>query len=430
MILKLPAALLKILKVCLDISILIYLAILMITLLTVGVETNILGFEFKATSFRSPIYVLCLLFLIRLAFTIELKNFFLLIGSILCCLIALEIFLRLWNPPLAKPTIHQIYRASPVFGYELIPGEKGLGVLRNTIIINSAGFRDKEYPKEKESGIYRIMVIGDSFTFGMGVNLEDTYVKGIKKLLQNENINLEVINCGVTGYVMWQNYEVLKRKVLPYKPDLVILGIFLNDIYRSKPPYKNINEWKGSNIFKEKQSNGFKSKIYIRNYIKNLDRIFKFRNRYRRGHNYLNTIEERKKYLIKSSPNWLTIMYGKLEKRKYIEFEDTLNKFVETAKNVHCRVLIAYIPDSVQLHDSEGQEINRFIKLICQKSGIPFVDITPKFEMESNPSSLYLFPLDPHTSPKGHQLIAESIVEKIRETGILENVKISHKLQN
>jgi lysophospholipase L1-like esterase len=82
------------------------------------------------------------------------------------------------------------------------------------------------------------------------------------------------------------------------------------------------------------------------------------------------------------------------------------------------------------LHDSEGQEINKFIKRICQKSGIPFVDITPKFEMESNPSSLYLFPLDAHTSPKGHKLIADSIVEKIKKMGILENVKISYKLKN
>lgn len=429
MLLKLPSALQKFLKACLDVSILIYLAILIIVLLTGGIEINILGFEFKATSFRSPIYVICLLSLIRLAFTIELKNFFLLIGSILCCLIALEIFLRLWDPPLAKPKLLQIYRSSPVFGHELTPGVKGAGVLRNTIFINSAGFRDKEYPIEKESEIYRIMVIGDSFTFGMGVNLEDTYVKGIEKLLQNENNNLEVINCGVTGYVMWQNYEVLKRKALPYKPDLVILGIFLNDILQSKPPYKNFSEWKGSNIFEEKQNNGLKNKLYVRNYIKNLDRKFKFRNRYRRGHNYLKTIEERKKTVIQSA-NWDKIMYGKLEKRRYIEFEDTLNKFVKTAKIANCHVLVAYIPDAVQLHDSQGQEINKFIKQICQKRGIPFVDITPKFEMESNPSSLYLFPVDAHTSPKGHKLIAESIVEEIKKTGILKNVKTSRKLLN
>ena len=412
MLLKLPSALQKLLKICLDISILIYLAIFIVVLLTGGIESNILGFEFKAISFRSPIYIICLLCLIRLAFTIELKNFFLLIGSLLCCLIALEIFLHLWDPPLAKPKLFQIYRSSPVFGHELTPGAKGIGVLRNTIFINSAGFRDKEYPIEKEIGIYRIMVIGDSFTFGMGVNLEDTYVKGIERLLQKENINLEVINCGVTAYLMWQNYEVLKRKALPYKPDLVVLGIFLNDIEQSKPPYKNFSEWKGSNIFEEEQNTSLKDKFYIRNYIKNLDRIFKFRNRYRRGHNYLKTIEERKKTVIQ---NWLKIMYGKLEERKYIEFEDTLNKFVETAKNANCDVLVAYIPDAVQLHDLEGQEINRFIKRICQKMGIPFVDITPKFEMDSDPSSLYLFPLDAHTSPKGHKLIAESIVEKIKK---------------
>jgi lysophospholipase L1-like esterase len=55
----------------------------------------------------------------------------------------------------------------------------------------------------------------------------------------------------------------------------------------------------------------------------------------------------------------------------------------------------------------------------CKDIGVPFVDVIKRFEQEEDPRTLYLFPLDAHTSPKGHRLIADSIFEKMLELKLL-----------
>ena len=53
--------------------------------------------------------------------------------------------------------------------------------------INSKGLRDNEYPYEKPDDTYRILMLGDSFTFGYGVNIEDTMAKVLE-----ENLNKKI----------------------------------------------------------------------------------------------------------------------------------------------------------------------------------------------------------------------------------------------
>jgi lysophospholipase L1-like esterase len=98
---------------------------------------------------------------------------------------------------------------------------------------NSHGFRDFEYPFEKAPGTYRIMMLGDSTTFGWGVRQEDTASKFLERKL---NLHLppgynkvEVINTGVGNYDTVQEvttYETLGKE---FHPDLVVLVFFIND---------------------------------------------------------------------------------------------------------------------------------------------------------------------------------------------------------
>ena len=113
---------------------------------------------------------------------------------------------------------------------ELKPNSKGH--LRGSYVkINSQGLRDYEYLLQKPNNTFRIAVIGDSYTFGWGVNLPDTYPKILeKKLNQNFNINYEVINFGVPGYNLVMYKEILEKKVLKYDPDLIIIGLLDGDI--------------------------------------------------------------------------------------------------------------------------------------------------------------------------------------------------------
>jgi len=414
---------LKVFKRFLDVGIGVYLILIPIVIVTGGFKFEILGVSIKANHLYTPLKILIPLILIRLIISIEFRNFLLLLGSVLMTLFAMEIAMRIWDPPLAKPDIGQIHKASAFFEWELVPGSSGHGSLGECYHINSAGFRDTEHSLKKQAGVRRIMVIGDSFTFGMRVNLEDTYPKQLERMLHSAKIKSEVINCGVVGYNMWQHYEQLKRKVIPYKPDLVILGLFEDDLGSSIPKYSESNRYSGGNPFGQKRILGIIGNVSLLNFLRNANTLFEYKNRYRRGHAYLKGIEERKKSWGPSNPtnhNYI-IMSGKMEKQRCKEFLDALKQFVVTAKDAGARVLVIMIPDSVQLNEPDMQAVNRFVEQVCGEVGVPFIDMTPVLEAEDDHPSLYLFPIDAHNSPKGLKLIAKSIADYIMEIGFFVN---------
>lgn len=91
--------------------------------------------------------------------------------------------------------------------------------------INSDGWRDHEYQVDKAENTYRVAVLGCSFTYGYGVNTEETYVTQLEEMLNTEQDEkeVEVLNFGVMGFGIDQmllNYENYVRK---YQPDLVIM---------------------------------------------------------------------------------------------------------------------------------------------------------------------------------------------------------------
>lgn len=85
-------------------------------------------------------------------------------------------------------------------------------------------------PSPKEPGTFRIAVVGDSFTFGPHMQLNDTFSKRLEKMLsQNRGApRIEVLNRGVNGASTEQEVEITRR-TLREQPDLVILEITLND---------------------------------------------------------------------------------------------------------------------------------------------------------------------------------------------------------
>ena len=84
--------------------------------------------------------------------------------------------------------------------------------------INAQGLRDDETSYEKPEGTYRIVLLGDSRTFGYGVPIE----KHFSRLLEGYFRDVEVINMGVSGYGVDQELLYLRSAGLQYAPDLVI----------------------------------------------------------------------------------------------------------------------------------------------------------------------------------------------------------------
>ena len=126
-----------------------------------------------------------------------------------------------------------IHRPSEVPGllYELNPGFEGMheGV---EVRVNSLGMRDEEPLPGDDPRRVRIVVLGDSTTFGFGVANGQTYSDALEAFLNDHSkrdLVYEVLNMGVCGYSTLTESIVLEEKALALDPDLVIVGYNLND---------------------------------------------------------------------------------------------------------------------------------------------------------------------------------------------------------
>lgn len=121
-----------------------------------------------------------------------------------------------------------IRSSNPKLVYELRPSSW----VSTHIQTNAAGFRDYEFTLEKPANVYRICVVGDSVTFGWLLKQDELYPKALEALLKQEERperRFQVYNMGVDGYNAEQELELIKTRVLPFTPGLIVIGFCAND---------------------------------------------------------------------------------------------------------------------------------------------------------------------------------------------------------
>jgi len=95
---------------------------------------------------------------------------------------------------------------------------------------NSLGYRDLERAFEKPPGVRRLVVLGDSFTWGAGVDFDDAYPQRVERgLSRRRGGSFEVVNLALPGFETDDELAVLEKQGFAYQPDLVLLGFVLND---------------------------------------------------------------------------------------------------------------------------------------------------------------------------------------------------------
>lgn len=335
--------------------------------------------------------------------------------SIIFSFLIAEGVLRILDFPIAKVSrLEHWRRPSETLGWELIPFLKSKDIFGVKIEINSHGLRDVERSWAKEKGEYRILGLGDSFTYGSLLELEETFIKQLESLLKADGKRIDVINAGVIGYNLFQSLTYLKQRGIKYHPDLVIYFFWLDDL---GGPY-SLNQIKGI-YHKLLQSDEFKktqpSKSYLINFLENASTLIDNKLRFLTEANWLRDIEHRKESFL----NTYTINYI-TGKHDLEPFKKHLLELKDVTQNINSHLLIVLIPDAVQLNNPSWQKINQILQKTCFTNRIPFLDMTPIFEKESNFSSLYNFPVDAHTSAKGTKIIAKAVYEKIyKEFGSL-----------
>ena len=96
--------------------------------------------------------------------------------------------------------------------------------------LNAAGYRDLDHAKKKPPGVHRLVVVGDSFTYGAGVLLDDTYGKRLERALSTSRSEpWESIILATPGIGTEEEEQIVQNEALAYSPDVLVLGYVLND---------------------------------------------------------------------------------------------------------------------------------------------------------------------------------------------------------
>jgi len=123
----------------------------------------------------------------------------------------------------------------PELGWSKTPGSRQTrktGEFRVEFEINELGLRDDPMSSPaKPAGVFRVLMLGDSFTMGFSVAREDLFVDLLEHWWKSEQRKVDVINAGTWGYSTDQEVAWLLKQGSAFQPDLVLLFAYENDIY-------------------------------------------------------------------------------------------------------------------------------------------------------------------------------------------------------
>lgn len=131
-----------------------------------------------------------------------------------------------------------LWRYEALRGWGLIPGAVGEdnrgGPDRGVVRVNSQGFRGRDFARSKGPGTRRIIMLGDSFGFGVGVDEAHTAAARLSELVNADQEltaghRVDVLNLSVSGYSTDQEILTFESDGAPLDPDVVILLMCDND---------------------------------------------------------------------------------------------------------------------------------------------------------------------------------------------------------
>lgn len=152
----------------------------------------------------------------------------------------------LWRD-LALPAFnagHGLMEPAPYVGWTMAPDRREtLQSLdfKNTVITNSRGLNDGEYSLEKPPGVFRIVILGDSFMFAREVPRPDGLPARLEAALAPRGV--EVINLGVPAYGTIQEFLYFRELGQQFEPDLVLLAFYAHNDLRDNSLLLNTHAW-------------------------------------------------------------------------------------------------------------------------------------------------------------------------------------------
>jgi hypothetical protein len=331
-----------------------------------------------------------------------------------------EVFLRLL--PLRSYQCKRYWRAVPIFqllsenirfdprlGYALRPR---LDVRYETedfstrVTTNSAGYRDDEESLDNPD----LLILGDSFAFGWGVEDGETAEKRLEGLLPG----LRILNMAVPGYGTLHHYLQLENFLATHSeaPREVVIFLYRNDIMDLVHPHYPV--WPGL------RKDGGKVLITHPREAKDLEEVARCQERYRWGAAW------RKSYVCDLAaeaffPQKDVLSELMLQHREKINpfpgtpvspyegFDYTLRKLRRLCDSHGIDLYALFVPSYDEVETGEEVSDSQFIADRAGALGIPFIDPIEKLTLED------YYSLDGHWTAGGHLKAAQVLEESLRE---------------
>jgi lysophospholipase L1-like esterase len=304
------------------------------------------------------------------------------------------------------------------------------------VSINSMGLRGREFSINKPPGVYRLLCLGDSITFGFGINSEEQVFTSI---LEDELNNMgtskkfEVINGGIGGTTISDQYAFLQKKCLKINPDLVILTFCRNDVdeLANTSAFEEIETYvaqkRGTFAIIEK-TNTYKLMANVYRLMVVLNKALRKRLSAKWGAWY----KKISRLLARKQNNYaadnIRAAKQRIEERKqrrkllWAKYKDYLSKMKSVLKQKDIKFVLAVVLfDNPLLKDREAKnaQINSTLQQYAEELDIPMINYSSVFNHKVQEENLTFAPVDPHPSAYGHKMMAQSLKNFLINNGII-----------
>ncbi len=267
---------------------------------------------------------------------------------------------------------------------------------------NSAGFRDHEHSTTNSSGRFRILGVGDSLTYGIGVPFEETYLRRIERRLNAgaDGPNVEVLKFGVPRFFPAAEVLLVRHYGLAYEPDLLLVGFTPNDVVDTHLGLDAVDVSSSGHLITSDSS-----------------RIFhRFGPIARWGYQNLHlarlglTVLSVRRQSVSSK----RIPFGDVYRDEggfeasWREVEASLRELVAMMQERGKETVLIHIPIAVD--QNRAAYAGWRLSNVAEAVGAHFVDTLPALREESG-GRPFFWPIEGHATSEGHRIFAEAIVD-------------------
>jgi hypothetical protein len=330
-------------------------------------------------------------------------------------------FVPQWTPQGAD---RNFWLYDDLLGWTHKPNQQGLFYDRDFSIkvsINSQGLRDKEYAFNRVEAKNRLLVLGDSFAWGFGVEHHEIFTE----ILEDNYPNWEIINASVSGYGTDQEFLYLKHRGIHYQPDIVLLLFHLNDVYsnnsseiyrHNKPRFQFVN-----------------NKLTLTNYPVPEPSLKQRLDDYILGNTYFlarlySIFKSQDRVIGRANDDPLKILkieWRILRKQLMPRRVETDNDNIQADYGITKSLLLS-LNDLVTQNEArlivvsvptEDENLRRFLTNTLQSAGIPYLPLDEAF---STIKEIVTFEHDPHWNVLGHKVVAVAVENFLLDLGVFQ----------